>query len=443
MIVPESRLLVWAGLLGISASLIAAANPAAWPLAAAGAALFLLLLILDAWLASGRLDGVAATFPEIVRLTLGREGELGLEIEARDAVPKRLRLGIAFPAAIRSPYETMQVEIGGSPRSRVSWPCVGLRRGRYFIDNVYIEMGSLLGFWAVRKTSAARAEVRVYPNAIREQRNLAGLFLNRGMFGIHAHRQVGKGREFERLREYIPGDSYEDIHWKATAKRGRPVTKIFQIERTQEVYVVIDGSRLSARRVGIPPLETTQLERFITTALVLGLVAEKQGDLFGVLLFDDQVRTFVRARSGKAHYGACRDALYTLEPRMVNPDFGEVCSFIRLRLRRRALLVFLTNLDDPVLAEQFVRNLELVASHHVVVVNMLKLPGVAPLFQDADVTLVDEIYQRLGGHIQWQKLRELEKVLKRRGVPMALLDNERMGPQLVSQYINIKRRQIL
>ena len=69
--------------------------------------------------------------------------------------------------------------------------------------------------------------------------------MNRGAFGVHAQRQVGQGREFEKLREYAPGDSYIDIHWKATAKRGRPVTKLYQVERTQEVYVIIDASRLA------------------------------------------------------------------------------------------------------------------------------------------------------------------------------------------------------
>ena len=145
--------------------------------------------------------------------------------------------------------------------------------------------------------------------------------------------------------------------------------------------------------------------------MVLGLAAEQQRDLFGILAFSDQVRTFIRAGNGKAHYGVCRDALYTLQPKMVNPDFGEICSFIRLRLRRRALLIFLTNLDDPLLAEGFLNNLDIIARHHLILVNMLPAPGVAPLFANPDAATVDDIYQNLGGHIQWQKLRELKKIM--------------------------------
>ena len=114
-----------------------------------------------------------------------------------------------------------------------------------------------------------------------------------------------------------------------------------------------------------------------------------------------------------------------------------------MRLRRRALLVFLTALDDPVLAESFVRDLELIRRQHLVLVNMLQPPGVAPLFSEPSVETVDDLYGHLGGHLQWQKLRELEKVLQRHGVRFSLLRNERLSAQLVSQYLNVKRRQAL
>jgi uncharacterized protein (DUF58 family) len=188
---------------------------------------------------------------------------------------------------------------------------------------------------------------------------------------------------------------------------------------------------------------STTLERYLTAALVLGLAAEQQGDLFGVLTFSNQVGQFVRASNGKAHYNACRDALFTLQPQVVAPDFDEVCTFIRLRLRRRALLVFLTALDDTLLAQSFVRNMDLIRRQHLVLVNMLQSPGVAPLFTNPDLASVDGLYQELGGHLLWQNLRELEKVLHRRGVQFSVLKNERLSAQLVSQYLGVKRRQLL
>jgi uncharacterized protein (DUF58 family) len=162
-----------------------------------------------------------------------------------------------------------------------------------------------------------------------------------------------------------------------------------------------------------------------------------------LLTFTDKVEKFVRAKNGDAHYNACRDALYTLEPKIVTPDFDELCTFIRLRLRRRALLIFLTSLDDPAVAESFVRNMELIHRQHLVLVNMVQPPGIQPLFSNPDVANVDDLYRELGGHLRWQKLRELQKILQRRGVQFSLLANERLSAELISQYLNVKRRQLL
>ena len=264
-----------------------------------------------------------------------------------------------------------------------------------------------------------------------------------------------RGREFEQLREYLPGDSYEDIHWKATARRGQPITKVYQIERTQQIYVILDGSRLSARnsdplghnRSSLGPADypeyTTIMERFAAAALVMGLAADRQGDVFGLLAFDDRVRQFVRAKNGRAHYDVCRDALYTLQAQSVTPDFEELFTFIATKIRRRALLIFLTNLDDPVLAESFTAHIDIISRKHLILVNMLKPVGAEPLFSNPSVNSTDDIYQKLGGHLLWRHLRETEKFLQRHGIGFYLLKNENLCIDLVSQYLTVKRRQIL
>jgi uncharacterized protein (DUF58 family) len=110
---------------------------------------------------------------------------------------------------------------------------------------------------------------------------------------------------------------------------------------------------------------------------------------------------------------------------------------------RRALLVFLTSLDDPMLAESFVKNMDLIRRQHLVLVNMLQPPGVAEVFSNPNIATLDELYQHLGGHLLWHNLRELEKVLQRRGVKFSLLGNEKLSVELVSQYLGVKRRQLL
>ena len=119
------------------------------------------------------------------------------------------------------------------------------------------------------------------------------------------------------------------------------------------------------------------------------------------------------------------------------------CSRSGLRIRKRSLLVILTALDDPVLAESFSRNMEMICRQHLILVNVIPPPGTGPIFGNSDVGNLDAIYERLGGHIRWQKLRELEKSLQRRGVRFGLLGNERLAADLVTQYLEVKARQLV
>ncbi len=446
MIVPRPRLLCWFAIVVLPFALVAAVEPAAAATAAAAILVFAALAAIDAILARGSIEGLQAELPDVVRLSRERDETIDLRIVNPGETQRRLRVGLPFPHEVAAVEEQTVLLPASVPHSSLPWRCRASRRGRFRLERVCWEGSSPLGFWSARSSTPVQCELRVYPNLLTERKATPALFLHRGAFGMHARRQAGKGREFEKLREYIPGDDYNEIHWKATAKRGRPVTKVFQIEKTQEVYVVIDASRLTARVEAAPIGRgegTTTLERFVTAALVLALAAERQGDHYGLLTFTDKVETFLRARNGRAHYGACRDALYTLQPRMVSPDFDDAASFIRVRLRKRALIVYLTALDDPVIAEGFVRSMDLLRRQHLILVNMLTPPTVAPLFGGPGVESMDDLYERLGGHVRWHALRELERVLRRSGVRLVLLDSELLSAQLVSEYAGIRQRQLL
>jgi uncharacterized protein (DUF58 family) len=380
--------------------------------------------------------------PVLVRLWKDREDAFDLTFHCDDRRHRTLRIGAVLPDEIVSPAADKLVALpGGSEHSRVEWNCTPHKRGRYFLSHCAVENTSPLRLWNGRTLLALDTEIRVYPNLASEQKNAPDLFLRRPQIGLRLHRQVGKGREFEKLREYVPGDGFDEIDWKATARRGHPITRVFQVERTQEVYIVLDSSRLTARSV--IDGDASILERNITASLLLALAAEKRGDLFGLVTFSDRVHGFVRARSGKAHYGGCREALYTLEPRIVTPDFDEVCTMLRLKLRRRALIVFLTELDDPVLAESFIRNVNLLRRQHLVVAAMARPVGAQPLFLGKPPDSVDDVYRDLAGHLLWTKLRELGKELEHLGVRFTMLDPGKAGVQLASLYADIKQRQLL
>ncbi len=434
MIVPSNRLLFWFAIIAVPFSLVAGVSPGAFGLACAAIGGLVAIALVDALRARGTLDGLRVELPPVTRMALQRDTEIELTLRHPVRPQRILRLVLPMPAGFDQPRQELLVALPeGSDCSRLSWACRPRKRGTFHLKSAAAEGSSPLGFWGVRARVPVSAEIRVYPNLAHERKSLA--LLLRGAIGVHAQRQVGKGREFEKLREYVPGDGSEDIHWKATARKGRPITKVFQMERTQEVYLAIDSSRLSARHGA--------LESFLSAALLVGLAAEQQGDLFGLVTFSDRVESFVRARSGRAHYDACREAIHALEPKPVNPDFDEACSFIRLRLRRRALIIFLSALDDPVMAEGFVRASGLICRQHLVLAAMIQPAGAAPLFTNPGVADTDALYEELGGHLRWHDLEELGGVLKRRGVTFSLVDGEQTGLQLVSRYLNVKRRQLI
>lgn len=427
--------------------------------------LFFLIALLDLLRSSSRLGGLSVTVPDLLRCTKGRELLVPVTLTNAGATLPSLRYGIATPPDFRAAGELVARITAlerGKARS-LEYPFLPLRRGRFFLESLHVETPSRWRLWLLRKRFPLATEVRVYPDLRAERKRLASLFLPRGNDGNRAVRQVGKGRDFEQLRDYQPGDDYIDIDWKATARRQRPVTRTYQIERTQEIYVIVDHSRLSAReiRVGVEKasqgdwlyredsaggehLITTQLEKFLHCSLILASVAERQGDLFGFISFADKEDRFIRARNGKDHYNVVRDALYTLEPKSVAPDFEQLMIALRQRLTRRALLVMLIDLSDPLTAEQFYEALPLITRQHLVLVNMVRPEKAAPLFSPKNLpATVSQVYDQLGGHFQWQDLRETANRLRHLGVELGIPEHEELCAETVSQYLRVKRRQLI
>jgi uncharacterized protein (DUF58 family) len=445
MIVPRPRLVALAvvtfiPLLGMAFTAPVFALPAA--------ALLLLIVAMasvDAWLGIKRLRNLRVILPDKLRWIQGRSAETELIFETRAPDPMQVRFGLAYPSEITPAEEEMRVVLPEKAgRHLIPCTCTPARRGLFHIDGCYYEIASMLGLWEIRGHNPQAIETRVYPNLQTERKQVASLFLRTNRAGLKAMRQVGQGRDFEKLREYVPGDGYDTIHWKATARRGHPITKVFQVEKTQEVYVIIDASRLSGRlQVPGDPSQGTHLDRYIAATLVLGLAAEKQGDLFGLLTFSDRVLSFVRARNGKEHYSACREALYRLEPQQVSPDFEEVASFIRLRLRRRALVIFMTDLDDPVLMESFQRGADVICRQHLVLVQMLQTGTLRPVFTNPDVAHVEDLYRDLAQHLAWHDLRQLTLSLQQHGVNLSLVSNEKFSAEATSNYLRVKQRQLI
>jgi len=455
MIIPRMRLILLA-----AAVLLPSGFAVAWRPELTGQAMvlcmsLLLVVVLDAMVSRQRLKDLIVEVPDIVRLTVDHGAGIQMLLRKPQALVTDLRVGLALPRSVASEHEDRYIRLdGGLDRVALTWPCRALRRGRFRLTRCHLETSSRLGLWAIWRALTLQSEIRAYPNLVAGQQHLRGLFQRR-QWGLRTQRRVGKGREFEQLREYMPGDSFEDIDWKATARRRHPITKVYQVEQAQEIYVLLDASRLSTRnaafvterrhqsRSGESAVETTIFERYITAALVMAMVADRLSDRYGLLVFGDKPEGFIKAGRGRAHYNACRDALYSRMPRAVSPDYDELFTFVGTHLRKRALLVFLTSLDDPMLSESFIHAMQAACRQHILMVNMFRPPGAYPLFTSSQIRQVQGIHQHLVGHMLWSAINDTRRLLKQHGAALHLLDKEQLCSQLVSQYMEVKQRQLL
>jgi len=431
MIVPSQRLLLAAAAIALPATTIAGLFPALLPPCAAVLVACAVAAAVDAVLGGDRLRALGIRTPGFVRLTKDVPGSFPVTLENRTARSLTIRLAASIPAGVES-EQPMREVIAAPGISILDMPCTARARGDHALRRLHVETPSPWGLWQVRGPRDVEFTFRVYPNL--RDRATASLFLKTAP-GLRMRRQVGKGREFDNLRHYLPGDNFEDIHWKATARRAFPVVKLYRVEHAQEVYAIIDSSRLSARE-GI-------LESYVDAALHLAIVAERQGDKFGLVTFSDRTHRFVRARGGLGHFRVCRETIYNLRAERVSPDFREVLTSLQLNLRRRSLLIFFTSLDDALLAETFERDVPLLARRHLVLVNVTQTASMKPLFTGAAPAGLDALYQGLGGQMLWNRMRALQIALQHRGVKLSMVDPGRIKQRVTEEYLDVKRRQAL
>jgi uncharacterized protein (DUF58 family) len=449
MISPRLRLILLLLLVTVPLATVAGLNQSFTPIALLLIGFLLIAAFGDLVLGCGRYRDLQLSLPETVRGI--RDQRCELEVQAQFSTPQdaSLRLAVIFPDGLESASGQTQVILTESLTGRLLLiPFVGTSRGSFLIKSLYFDWHSPFGLWIHRGHRPVRCEVRIYPNLLLEGKQIAH-FLNRGAIGMHAQPQIGRGREFEKLREYERGDGFDEIHWKATAKRRFPVTKVFQLERSKEVYLALDTSRLSARLLpeifaaDARKINTTHLDRAISTALLFCVAAERQGDRFGFISFSDRVDHLIKARNGSSHFNVCRDLATSLTSQTVSPDFAEIAATLKQRIKRRSLIVFLTSLDDPVVSEDFIGPAELLSRQHVILVVMIAPQAVQALFSEGTVQNPDEIYVKLGGHLSWVKLQNLQRILAQKGVQFHVVANHLLGLKLVSYYMDLKRRQIL
>lgn len=444
---PSSRLLWFIGLVLLPACALPAFVPHGDQYLFITAIAIAASCLLDLIASRGLLNSFSVSLPETVRATLHENKTVVIAVH-RDATtaraPRRIRIAAAFPREIEPVCDDVLVTAPDRAHGVQSeFSILGRERGRFLLPQVLLGCISPLGFWELRRSMAAGCQILVEPALPDIAKQVAK------MLASHRHGQRivarnGRGREFEQLREYVPNDDFGDIDWKATARKRHPIVREYQIERTQDIYACVDCSRLSAQTVARKDkLRVTILDEYVRSTLILHRTVLETGDRFGFATFNNRVGCFVKATHATAFDAVFRRALYPLRATAAAPAYDEICSTLRRRAKRRALVVFFTSLTEPQLAESFMEASRLLARQHLVVVACPMDARVKPLFANEDVTELEDVYGKLAGHLLWKKLAELRAKLATVGIRMHSVASGRLGLIAATEYLDIKERQLL
>jgi uncharacterized protein (DUF58 family) len=253
--------------------------------------------------------------------------------------------------------------------------------------------------------------------------------------GVRTLRQRGEGRSFAGLREYVLGDDPRHIDWKASARRGKPITREFTIEQSQTVFTLIDAGRSMTQLAGA----FSRFEHALSAALVLTDVAGTAGDRIGTLVFDDVVRTFVPAQRGKTALRAVRNALVPVQATMTEPDYAGAFRFLASHQRRRALIVFFTDVIDVRASRALLAHVTRGAVRHLVVVVALRNDA---LFAAAVPGAASErsLYESAAAEELILARDEALERMRRAGVTVIDVSPQAMTAAVVNRYLEIKAR---
>ncbi len=339
-----------------------------WPLGIAGWAvaagdLLAIALIAADWIAC-RPGAVEAMREQPPSLSVGRENRLETVVHNRTDVGRVVLLGDAPPLGASLDPVRVAVELGPAGEHLLVQTIVPRSRGRLRLAAIEVRVEGPLGL-AFRERSQPATAIEVVAAAdviqLREERLLPA---GRRLAGMRAIRAEAAGREFESLREYVRGDEYRRISWKATARRGRPIVATYRPERHSTLILVLESGRLM---VGGGGDGLDKLDRTVNAAVMLAAVAREYGDAVGTTVFDDRPRALLPPASRPVQLRRVVDVLSAVEPALSEPDWGRGLAAVGRMTARRSLITVFSDAfylgTDPALAALLAR----LARRHLVV----------------------------------------------------------------------------
>ncbi len=382
-----------------------------------------------------------------VSLTLTNRSDRGQPVWVRDGAPDGLE---AEPAEFT-------VDLPARSRSTLRYNLRASRRGAFDLTDVYLRVRSKWGLWQRMLKVPCASHLNVYPDLKQLGEYALLARTNRlSMMGLRRTRRIGQDNEFERLRDYTIDDNFKHIDWRSTARRNKLTVKDFQANQSQRVMFLVDcGRMMTGEAAGV-----SLLDHALNAMLLLSYVALRQNDQVGLMCFSNEIHSFLPPRGGD-QLNRLLHAAYDRFPRMVESRYDEAFLHLAANVRKRTLMVLITNVVDEVNAHQIQQHLAAMSGRHLPLAVLLRdhalfdplaaAEAVAPQLaalppraaaQTAVLPDVDLFRAAAAAEVLTWRRRVLADLA---GSGVLLVDSfpEDLTAPLVNRYLEIKARHLL
>lgn len=373
------------------------------------------------------------------KLSNGDENEIAIYLESFYAFPVSLRIFDEIPYQFQRRDLEFTLSLAAGSRKVIRYSLRPVKRGEYFFGSVNVLASSSLKLTARRFRFSNDKRVPVYPSYIQMKKyELLAISHRLTDSGIKKIRRIGHNQEFELIKDYVMGDDFRTINWKATARKSRLMINQYQDERSQLVYSLIDKGRV----MQMPFAGMSLLDYAINASLVISNIAIKRSDKAGLITFQDQIGTILPAGRINKQMATIQEVLYNQKTAFLETDYSVLYSTIRRNLSQRSLLLLFTNFESiHGLHRQLPYLIKLNNTHLLVVIFFVNTE--LQKITDSPAETVKEIYHKaIAERLSYEK-KLIAKELQKHGIQCILTSPEKLTIHTINKYLELKARNLI
>jgi len=398
--------------------------------------LLVIAVVVVAVLCYANKNGIVASRKLTERFSLGDDNKVYLQLKNNYVFPAQLSVIDELPVQFQDRNWIRKLKIPGNSSQEIMYTLRPVSRGEYGFGNINVFVNGPLQLVKRRFSFEAHEIVKVYPSYIQMRRFQLMAVSNRVQeTGVKRMRKLGHSMEFEQIKEYVRGDDFRTINWKATARKGDLMVNNYTDERSQQIYCVINKGRL----MKMPFEGLSLLDYAINSSLVLSSVALAKQDKAGLITFAENLDTFIQADKKPTQINKLLETLYNQQTRYLEQDFEKLYAVIRNRITNRSLIVLFTNFESMEGLQRNIAALKKIAEHHLLLVIFFENTELKSI-EKKKASSTEEIYiKTIAEKFNYEK-RLMVKELHKHGIASILTPPQNLSVNTVNKYLELKNR---